>query len=412
MPAKTELLLATLALTTAIGALGLAAGGTTGALLGAALISGAGAGLPLGMLVAGSAVAALLISRRSARAGRPRSLALGYAVGALGALVSIAATTTHSVILLLLGSTFLGAANAAIFLTRYAAAELGGQHTSGRGLGTVLAAAALGAVASPNLLGPSGALMTALSLPRLAGLYAVALVAFGVAGLLLALAVPAVDRAIARPTSPVRRGGATLREIADALGTRDVRLALVLLAASNLIMVAVMTVAPVEMTAHGHTLTLIGVVISIHVAGMFAPSPVTGWLADHAGPTAVAAFGIVLLICTGIAGAITTVENAWATSAVLIALGVGWNCGVVGGSTMLASSVAPPLRTHVEGIGESVMGLAAALSAPLAGLALAVAGLTGVWAVTTMIAILVVAPIVRRWVVPRTSSPAQERTDQ
>lgn len=390
MPTRGPTLLS-LCLATAIGALGLAAGGTAGALLGTALIAPGAAGLPLGLLVAGSAAAALVISRRSARAGRTRSLALGYAAGAVGAALAVLASATRNVALLLLGSTLLGAANAAIFLTRYAAAELGAQHARGRALGTVLAATAVGAVASPNLLGPSGTLAAALGLPRLAGLYGVAVVAFGVAAVLLAQTAPApsVDQSAGRPGTRTLPIGPTPRDLARALKTRQVRAALLMLAASNLIMVAVMTIAPVDMATHGHTLTLIGVIISLHVAGMFAPSLLTGWLADRTGPTVVATLGLVLLAGTGLAGTLTTLDDPLATTTILVALGLGWNCGVVGGSTLLATSVAPALRAHVEGIGESTMGIAAAVSAPLAGVTLAIGSMPGVWALTTALAILV-----------------------
>jgi MFS family permease len=75
-----------LALATAVGSAGLAAGGTAGALLGAELAdTEAAAGLPLGLLVVGQAAAAILISRRTARVGRSRGLALGYVLGTAGA---------------------------------------------------------------------------------------------------------------------------------------------------------------------------------------------------------------------------------------------------------------------------------------------------------------------------------------
>lgn len=411
MPTRGPTLLP-LSLATAIGALGLAAGGTAGALLGTALISHTAAGLPLGLLVAGSAAAALVISRRSARVGRTRSLALGYAAGVVGAALAVLATATRNVALLLLGSTLLGAANAAIFLTRYAAVELGAQHARGRALGTVLAATAVGAVASPNLLGPSGTLAAALGLPRLAGLYVVAVVAFGVAAMLLARSAPApsVDQSAGQPGPPTFPVSPTPRDLARALGTRQVRAALLMLAASNLIMVAVMTVAPVDMATHGHTLTLIGVIISLHVAGMFAPSPLTGWLADRIGPTIVATFGIVLMMGTGLAGTLTTLDEPLATTTILVALGVGWNCGVVGGSTLLATTVASALRVHVEGIGESTMGIAAAVSAPLAGITLAIGNMPGVWALTTAIAILVLLIIRPGGAIFWTAHPPTKRT--
>ena len=61
-------------------------------------------------------------------------------------------------------------------------------------------------------------------------------------------------------------------------------------------------------------------------------------------------------------------------TAMLLMLGIGWNIGVVGGSTMLAASVPTQLRPHVEGLGEVSMGLAARAGAPIAGLVVALGG--------------------------------------
>jgi MFS family permease len=369
--------LALLAVATAIGAVGLAAGGSAGALLAEDMTgSTAWAGLPLGALVLGSAVSALLIARETARAGRGSGLVLGYGAGAAGAVLVITAAAIDNLALLLAGSAALGAANAAIFLTRYAAADLGGETRRGRALGVVFFATALGAVASPNLLGPSGDLADALGLPRLSGLYLVAFAAFIVAGLLLA--------ALPRRALPVSAEQAVTRSQLRA-GLSSARTALLVLGASNLVMVGVMAIAPIHLTEHGHSLDFVGVVVSVHVLCMFAPSPLTGWLADRAGSGVVAAIGAVLLAAAGLSGALFDMSDGTTMTAMLALLGLGWNAGVVGGSTMLAASVPAALRPQTEGIGEVAMGLAAGAGAPVAGLivafgdftALSIAGAVG-----------------------------------
>jgi MFS family permease len=351
-----------LAVATAIGAMGLAAGGSAGALL-AEEITGSTtwAGVPLGALVLGSAAGALVISRQTSRAGRGAGLVLGYAVGGAGAVVVVAAAEIDDLALLLGGSAALGAANAAIFLTRYAAADLGGESGRGRALGVVFFATALGAVASPNLLGPSGDLAEALGLARLSGLYLVAFLAFGAAGALLA--------ALPRRALPASSARVSRRELRT--GLRGARLALLVLGVTNLVMVAVMAIAPVHLAAHGHSLDFVGVVVGVHVLCMFAPSPLTGWLADRAGSLTVAALGAALLVAAGGTGTLLDLSDGWAMTAVLALLGLGWNAGVVGGSTMLAASVPSALRPQAEGIGEVAMGLAAGAGAPIAGVIVA-----------------------------------------
>jgi MFS family permease len=366
-----------LALATAIGAVGLAAGGSAGALLAEDMTgSTAWAGVPLGVLVVGSALSALLISRETSRAGRAHGLVLGYVAGAGGAMLVIAAAVVDDLALLLAGSAALGAANAAIFLTRYAAIDLGGETGHGRALGVVFFATALGAVVSPNLLGPSGDLADAVGLPRLSGLYLVAFAAFLVAGLILA--------ALPRRSLPVTDQQESARPGLRA-GLRSAQTALIVLGATNFVMVAVMAIAPVHLTEHGHSLDFVGVVIGVHVLCMFGPSPLTGWLADRAGSGTVAAIGAVLLAAAGLSGALLDMSEGAAMTGMLALLGLGWNAGVVGGSTMLAASVPAALRPQTEGIGEVAMGLAAGAGAPAAGLivafgdftALSIAGAVG-----------------------------------
>lgn len=385
--------LALLAVATAIAALGLSAGGNAGALLAEEITgSTALAGLPLGVLVAGSAASALLISRRTVHAGRAPGLVLGYAIGTAGATLVIGAAVIEDLLLLLAGSVALGAANAAIFLTRYAAADLGGPAGRGRALGLVLFATALGAVVSPNLLGPSGDVAQALGLPSLSGLYLVALAAFAASGLLLA--------ALPRGSLPVGDTRSAMRGELR-IGLRNARGALVVLGMTNLVMVAVMAIAPIHLVEHGHSLDVVGLVVGIHVLCMFAPSPVTGWLADWAGSALVAGVGAVLLIAAGASGALMDLSESREMTAMLALLGLGWNAGVVGGSTMLAASVPAFLRPQTEGIGEVAMGLAAGAGAPIAGLLVAFGDFTtlsiaGAIAGALMVTALREAPRVRR----------------
>jgi MFS family permease len=160
--------------------------------------------------------------------------------------------------------------------------------------------------------------------------------------------------------------------IADQLSGARTRLALVALAATNFVMVGIMAVAPVHMMMHGQGLQMIGAVIAFHVAGMFGPSPLSGRLADRRGPVFVVTLGGGLLLAASLLGILADGRGtAWLVCH-LVVLGVGWNCGVVGGSTMLATAVPGALRPHVEAIGEVVMGAAAAVAAPIAGVVVAV----------------------------------------
>ena len=357
-----------LAAATAVGSVGLAAGGSASPLLAARMTGGeAAAGLPLGTVVSGSAVSALLIAWRTDRAGRAASLSMGYALGALGALVVVAGAGAGSFASVLAGCFLLGAANAALFLTRYAAADLARPHARGRAVGTVLFATTAGAVIGPNLLVPGASLARTLHLPAPTGLFLLAVPAFGAAGICLATAARGRGGRFPRGSRPRAARWSTAA-----------RTALGVLAAANLAMVAIMAIAPVDLVAHGHGLGYVGLVTSVHVAGMFAPSPLSGRLADRTNPLTVASLGLLLLVGAGVSGGIATLSSDATVLAFLIAVGVGWNAAMVGGSMLLVATVPRELRPHSEGIGEVAMGFAAAAGAPGAGLVAAFGGFRGV----------------------------------
>jgi MFS family permease len=358
-----------------LGALGLAAGGTAGALLAEHLTgSPAAAGLPLSLLVLGSGVGAVAVARVMRDRGRRAGLAAAYLAGAAGAALVVAAAAWGSWPLLLAGSGLLGGGNAAVMLARYAAADLASQR--GRAISTVVTAASVGAIAGPNLLGPAGVAARAVGLPAPAGLFLLAVPAFlGAALVLLAFLRPdplQVARSQARSAEePAAAGGRG--ELAVLLGDRHVRLALLVLAVANLAMVGVMAVAPVHLHDHGAGMGTIGLVVGAHIAAMYLPSPVTGRLSDTLGARVVAGMGALLLLA---AGAVAAAAGGRAgIMGALLLLGVGWNAGLIGGSALLREArISPSLRTRAEGLGELGMGAAAAAGGSGAGLLLAAGG--------------------------------------
>jgi MFS family permease len=370
-----------LAIATGLASIGLAAGGTGGALLATELAgSESVAGLPFGAVVAGSAVGAVLVSWLTPRIGRGRALAAGYGIGVVGAVVVTVAAMAGSLGLLLAGSLLLGPANSSVFLARYAGAELAGTARRGQGLGVLLFATALGAVLAPNLLGPSGGVAELIGLSPFVGLYLVALASFGVGAAILGTRADA--RAMVRPAA----GGSSAGSV----------VALVVLGAANMAMVGIMAVAPVHLTAHGHDLGFIGLVISIHVAGMLAPSPVTGWLSDRIGPGSVAAGGAALMAMAGYWGAVSEPSSAAEATGFLLTLGLGWNLAVVAGSAMLTADLPAHARPRAEAAGEVTMGLAAAVGATGAGVLAAGSGWAAMMIAAGIVGALALAGLLAR----------------
>lgn len=388
--------LAPLTAATAVGSIGLAAGGLAGPLLAVDLTGDpATAGLPIGVHVAGSAVGAILVSRISARAGRPAGLALGYLLGVAGAVIVVAAAAWAGLGLLLAGSAVFGVGNASVFLARYAAAEAGGPATRGRALGIVLFAVAAGAVAGPNLLAASGRLASALGLPHLTGLYLISVVAVLAAAALL-LAPPTLileKRGHLSDISP-SNGGFTPRSTLPRGGMAGVVpwRAVALLAVTNLVMVGVMAVAPVHLVAHGHGPAVVGGIVSVHALCMFVPSIVSGRLLDRAGPGVVTVAAALLLVASGVVGAAGP-DDGLTLLVSLGLLGLGWNAGVLAGSALLTAGVPPRDRLRAEGLGEVAMGLAAGGGAPVAGLVVATGGFTALVIGAAIVMLVVAVPV-------------------
>lgn len=376
-----------------LGGLGQAAGGAAGALLAREVAgSDAAAGLPLSLLVTGSALAAIPVSALSRSAGRRPGLAAALVGGALGAALCVLAGVFESLPLLLVGSLLFGAGNTAVMLARYAAADLSEPERRARTIGLVVFATTFGAVAGPNLLGPAGTAAEAVGLPPLTGLFVLAALAYlAAAAVLLVLLRPDPLR-LATHDEPPEDAWGPRPPLADLLAPPRVRAGLATIVTANFVMVAVMAMTPVHMRHHDHSLTLVGFVISLHILGMFAPAPVTGRLADRHGALRVALGGCTLLLAAGLlAGAAG--GSVPVLSAGLLLLGVGWNACLIAGSALLVSAVAAGQRPRVEGVGELSMGLAAAGGGALSGPVVAIASFPAL-AVAAAALAATVAPLV------------------
>jgi MFS family permease len=368
-------------------------GAAAGALLALDITgSDALASLPLALLVVGSAATVVPISALSRRAGRRTGLGTALAIATAGAVGIVVAGELESFALLLAASLLFGAGNTAVMLARYAAVDLSTPDERGRAIGRVLVATTFGAVAGPNLMDPAGRVASAIGLPDLTGLFLTSAAAFALAGLVLTVFLrpdpllvatgrraEASTTALADPLEVTTGRPTEARAVPPPVPLRDLLspttavTGLTTVVVANFVMVAVMAMAPVHMHDHGHGLQFVGLVISLHVAGMFAPSPLTGWLTDRLGPLAVAGGGATLLIVAGILSAASGSQAA--TFALgLGLLGVGWNASLIAGSALLASAVPIAQRPRVEGAGELSMGVAAASATAIAGPVVGVAG--------------------------------------
>lgn len=340
--------------------LALPAGATASGLLAVEIAGPTAAALPLAVLVAGSGVAALAASALTARSGRRAGLLGAYAAAVLGSLLTVVAAAASSLTLLLLASALFGAGNAAAMLTRYAAADLVDPAHRGRALSRMLLALTLGAVIVPNLLDPAARLARPLGLPAATGLFLLATAALLIAGALLPPLPPAQTRVdsytkASDDDDDARSPDGHPGPLRGALGP------LAVLAGANLAMVTVMAVVPPLLHVHGASLSQVGLLVSAHVAAMYAPAALAGRAVDRYGARRTALAGTVLMLAAaglGLPKALTH-DPAYA-AIVLLLVGLAWSIQVVGGSTWLTHTLPSTTRARAEGVGEAGMATAAA----------------------------------------------------
>ena len=407
--------LTVLVATQALGGLGITIGIAVAALL-AERISGSEklAGLAQTTQVLGAALASLLLAHLMGRAGRRPGLTLGYLLGACGGALCVVAGVVSSFPLLLTGTTLLGATTAANSQSRYAATDLATPRTRARALSLVVWATTIGAVAGPNLTGVAGNAAHGLGLPRLTGPFL-----FGVVGMLAAAVVLWVrlrpDPLMVARQAALQRGGTgrTGTSWGRALATIRARPAvgagIAALALAHAVMVAVMVMTPLHMHHGGASLEIIGVVISVHVLGMFALAPAVGWAADRFGrPPVLGAGAGVLLLALLLSGTAPMGASAQ-IGAGLFLLGLGWSFCTVAASTLLSESTPLEARTDVQGVADLTMGVVAAAAGALGGV---VVGALGYGSLNLFAAMLVAGVATAAEFARRTAPGAAAQDDE
>jgi MFS family permease len=395
-----------------LGGLGIGATVSFGALL-AAHISGDDAlsGTAATLSTLGAAAASIPLARLASRLGRRVALSVGTATSTLGSLVIVAAAGLMSFPLLLTGFALLGVGAAVNLQSRFAATDLAAPQTRGRQLSLVVWSTTIGAVVGPNLSGAGEDMAAMLGMPHLTGSFA-----FAIAAQLTAIAVylvalrpdpyllsRRVAEAAASAEVPTEVPSPSGRESAagDVAGeptpsARRARVmtvvAIAVIAAAHAVMVAVMAMTPLHLTHHGSSIAAVGFTISLHVAGMFALSPVFGWMSDRFGrvPTILVGQGLLAL---GLVAVAVGELNAAAVTVGLTLIGLGWSATTVSGSALVTDLATDAGRTRIQGRTDLVMNAAGAVGGSLSGPVLAAVGYAGLAAISGIFVVGVVVAI-------------------
>ncbi|WP_081903630.1 MFS transporter [Microbispora rosea] len=376
-----------------LGGVAVASGIAVGGLLLERLGGTSVAGLGQAASVLGAAVAAVPLAGVAARHGRRRSLALGYAIAVLGGVLIVAAAVVAQLVVLLAGLALFGVGQAVNLQSRYAAADGAAPGARARTMSIVIWATTIGSVAGPNLSDVADRFGRWLGLPGLTGPYLFSVVSFALAGAVVAVFL----RPAARSSAPATNDAATNAPATNDAGTSAravgavaalrwaaadpaARFAVVLISVAHAMMVMVMVMTPLHMQHHGMSLRLVGVVISLHVLGMYALSPVCGWLADRIGAVRTACGGMLMLAAAVVLGfvAASAAEGSALTALALTVLGLGWSASLISASALLTGTAADHVRVPLQGATDAGMNYAGAAAAALAGPILAGGGFRAV----------------------------------
>ena len=392
------------------GGAGLAAGVTVGALLAQDMLGGeALAGLPAALFTLGSALAAYTVGRITHATGRRTGLAAGFLAGALGALGVATAAVLDSPPLLFLSLFLDGSGTGTNLQARYAGTDLAPVDRRGTAVSVAMVATTFGAVAGPNSVGATGRLAEDLGFPPLAGPFLLAALAYGLAGLVLFVFLRPDPLLVARSRRGAEDAARTPSAGApDAAPRRTSRELLVVGAAAMVLtqmaMIAIMTMTPVHMREHGHSLGEVGFVIGLHIAAMFLPSPVTGVLVDKVGRMPMVVAAGVTLLAAGVVAAFAPADSMALLTLALVLLGLGWNFGLISGTALVVDATPVETRPRTQGAIDVLVALSGAGGGALSGWVVAGTGFATLALAGGLLSLLLVPLVV--WSTTRDRSPS------
>ena len=328
----------------------------------------------------GTAFWAFPLARLAAARGRRISLVTGSSIAVLGALLAITASSTGLFPLLLLAFFCLGASSAISLQARFAATDLPSIRSSGRDLALVVWGTTIGAVIGPNLFEPGELIGAWLGLPHLTGPFVITICAqvAGSSAFLIGLRPDPLltARQLDSTKTGLRRKVSLPVAFSILRANPRARFAVATIALSHMVMVAVMSMTTVHMEGMGFSLVVVGFTISLHVAGMWAFSPIFGWLGDKIGSLRVVFLAQIVFAVSLLFTAFGDMDRI-SLSLGLLLLGLGWSAGTVSGSALLSSSLTTDEKPNVQGLSDTLQSLAGAIGGGLSGVILAAVAYRG-----------------------------------
>jgi MFS family permease len=333
--------------------------------------------LPSAAYLLSSAFAAPMWGILMDRIGRRNAITSGLLIGIAGNILVLMAIQAASFPLIIAGLMMMGVTNAAVQLSRYAAAEVNPPAQRGRAISAVVLGGVIGTFLARFLAVPVGNFAVSLGMDELAGAYITTLGLFAIASLLVFIGLRPEPRDVGREVAklyPEEIPHGEARSISTILRQPAAVTAVAAMVLGQVVMVGIMVITSLHMEDHMHSRADIYSVISGHTFGMYAPSLISGWLLDKWGRGRMILFGSSTLLLACIAAPLS--PNVLPLGIALFLLGVGWNFCFVGGSTLLSDQLSPVERSRTQGTSDMLVGLASAFISLSSGFIFAATGYT------------------------------------
>ncbi|WP_226899607.1 MFS transporter [Nonomuraea phyllanthi] len=382
-----------LVLTQIIGTVGVGVAPSIGILLaGAVTDNEAWAGVARTASTLGAALLGLPLGTLAARRGRRVALAGGWWTAAVGAAVLVAAAQWSLIVPLFGGLLLIGAGLAVSLQSRFAATDLAQPHHKARSLALIVWVGTLGSVLGPNLGVPGEIIGAATGLTVYASAFLIAALCLAVAGLVVWLWLRPDPLLFLEREAPAGLGGRQPGRIRQVLAelrvNRRARVAVIAILTAQIVMVGIMTMTPVHLTHHGGSITLVGITISMHIVGMYAPAPLVGLIADRYGHRPAITAGLGVLAASLLIGAMKPDDTGWTITS-LILLGIGWSFVNVAASALFNAAVSTETRASSQGGVDALSNLFGATAAFASGPLLAVSS----FSLLSIVALIVLIPL-------------------
>jgi len=298
--------------------------------------------LPISAMVIGSMFSATPLSAIMQRHGRRTGFVIGSLGGMLGAAIGAWALVIASFPLFVLGGLFSGMYMSAQGFYRFAAADTASEAFRPKAISWVMAGGLLSAVIGPQLV----KLTSDAFVITFLGTYLAVIVVNAVGMFLFA----ALD--IPKPARPAP-GAARGRSRIELLKSPAIAVAVICATVSYALMNLVMTSSPLAVVGCGFDTGDAANVVTAHVLAMYAPSFITGHIIARLGAEKVVAIGLAILAASGaVALSGVALEQFFLA---LILLGMGWNFGFIGATTMLAKLYTPEERGRMQGLNDLIV---------------------------------------------------------